>query len=171
MVLSSWLQQTKREENKESAKWERQDRDQDCYTWKEPGREKFLQIVWRFSLSNHCSSFRWLSRRPIDWSTLQGISSRTSTSRCRSSYTFLINEGQDLRDLNIHLKGGKKPVGYFDFVIDPDSFGNTVRVLDQSAKSKQNRHFSASTWLLWQVENMFHVSFLVKQRVVCLKVK
>merc|ERR1740129_2325632 len=41
--------------------------------------------------------------------------------------------------------GGKKPVDYFGFVIDPDSFGNTV-------------------------ENMFHVSFLIKQRVVQLSV-
>jgi len=56
----------------------------------------------------------------------------------------LVNSTRDILQ-NIYKQGGKKPVGYFDFVIDPDSFGNTV-------------------------ENMFHVSFLVKQRVVCLKV-
>ena len=42
-------------------------------------------------------------------------------------------------------QNGKKPVNYFKFLIDPESFGNTV-------------------------ENMFHVSFLVKQRRVELSV-
>jgi len=45
----------------------------------------------------------------------------------------------------VYRSNGKKPVDYFKFVIDPESFGNTV-------------------------ENMFHVSFLVKQRVVQLSV-
>ncbi len=40
---------------------------------------------------------------------------------------------------------GRKPVNYFKFVIDPESFGNTV-------------------------ENMFHISFLVKQRAVHMNV-
>lgn len=44
-----------------------------------------------------------------------------------------------------YKENGKKAVGYFEFVIDPESFGNTV-------------------------ENMFHVSFLVKQRVCVLTV-
>ena len=44
-----------------------------------------------------------------------------------------------------YKSNGKKPVNYFEFVIDPESFGNTV-------------------------ENMFHVSFLVKQRCVQLSV-
>merc|ERR1712029_289582 len=44
-----------------------------------------------------------------------------------------------------YRQNSKKPVNYFKFVIDPDSFGNTV-------------------------ENMFHMGFLVKQRVVRLSV-
>jgi len=56
----------------------------------------------------------------------------------------LVNSTRKILE-NIYKQGGKKPVGYFEFVIDPESFGNTV-------------------------ENMFHVSFLVKQRVVCLTV-
>jgi len=44
-----------------------------------------------------------------------------------------------------YKKNGRKPVNYFKFLIDPASFGNTV-------------------------ENMFHVSFLVKQRRVELSV-
>ena len=40
-----------------------------------------------------------------------------------------------------YSQNNKRPVDYFKFVIDPDSFGSTV-------------------------ENMFHVSFLVKQRLV-----
>ena len=46
---------------------------------------------------------------------------------------------------SLYRQQGKRPVNYFEFVIDPESFGNTV-------------------------ENMFHVSFLVKQRVVTLSV-
>jgi len=46
---------------------------------------------------------------------------------------------------NLYDKNGKRPVCYFGFVIDPNSFGRTV-------------------------ENMFHVSFLVKQRLALLAV-
>jgi len=44
-----------------------------------------------------------------------------------------------------YARGDRVPVCYFTFVIDPDSFGKTV-------------------------ENMFHVSFLVKQRTVLLAI-
>lgn len=56
----------------------------------------------------------------------------------------LVNSTRKLLETE-YRQGGKKPVNYFKFVIDPDSFGNTV-------------------------ENMFHVSFLVKQRVCRLSV-
>jgi len=56
----------------------------------------------------------------------------------------LVNSTRKILE-NVYRQNGKKPVNYFEFVIDPDSFGNTV-------------------------ENMFHVSFLVKQRVVSLTV-
>jgi len=56
----------------------------------------------------------------------------------------LVNSTRKILE-NVYKQKGKKPVSYFEFVIDPDSFGNTV-------------------------ENMFHVSFLVKQRVCCLSV-
>jgi len=56
----------------------------------------------------------------------------------------LVNSTRKILD-QVYRQKGKKPVSYFEFVIDPDSFGNTV-------------------------ENMFHVSFLVKQRVCCLSV-
>jgi len=45
----------------------------------------------------------------------------------------------------LYIKNRKEPVCYFTFVIDPDSFGKTV-------------------------ENMFHVSFLVKQRTAVLEI-
>jgi len=45
----------------------------------------------------------------------------------------------------LYLKNKKTPVCYFSFVIDPDHFGKTV-------------------------ENMFHVSFLVKQRQTVLSI-
>ena len=45
----------------------------------------------------------------------------------------------------LYLKNKKTPVCYFTFVIDPDHFGKTV-------------------------ENMFHVSFLVKQRQTVLSI-
>jgi len=56
----------------------------------------------------------------------------------------LVNSTRKILE-SAYRQNGKKPVSYFDFVIDPDSFGNTV-------------------------ENMFHVSFLVKQRVCRLSV-
>jgi len=56
----------------------------------------------------------------------------------------LVNSTRKLLE-TAYRQGGKKPVNYFQFVIDPESFGNTV-------------------------ENMFHVSFLVKQRVCRLSV-
>jgi len=56
----------------------------------------------------------------------------------------LVNSTRKILE-QVYKQKGKKPVSYFEFVIDPESFGNTV-------------------------ENMFHVSFLVKQRVCCLSV-
>jgi len=56
----------------------------------------------------------------------------------------LVNSTRKILE-TVYKKNGKKPVNYFEFVIDPSSFGNTV-------------------------ENMFHVSFLVKQRVCLLTV-
>merc|ERR1719481_306993 len=56
----------------------------------------------------------------------------------------LVNSTRKILE-TVYRQGGKKPVNYFQFVIDPESFGNTV-------------------------ENMFHVSFLVKQRVCRLSV-
>jgi len=56
----------------------------------------------------------------------------------------LVNSTRKLLEL-AYRQNGKKPVSYFEFVIDPESFGNTV-------------------------ENMFHVSFLVKQRVCRLSI-
>ena len=56
----------------------------------------------------------------------------------------LVNSTRKILE-QVYRQKGKKPVSYFEFVIDPESFGNTV-------------------------ENMFHVSFLVKQRVCCLSV-
>merc|ERR1719447_1954140 len=66
------------------------------------------------------------------------------TKRVQNERDKIVNSTRKILE-NIYKQGGKKPVGYFEFVIDPESFGNTV-------------------------ENMFHVSFLVKQRVVCLTV-
>ena len=56
----------------------------------------------------------------------------------------LVNSTKDILKEE-YKKKGNKPVDYFKFVIDPTSFGNTV-------------------------ENMFHVSFAVKDRSVRLSV-
>jgi len=61
----------------------------------------------------------------------------------QKTYSLVKSTKEILSDA--YKANGKKPVNYFQFVIDPDSFGNTV-------------------------ENMFHVSFAVKDRSVRLSV-
>ena len=58
-----------------------------------------------------------------------------------------------------YSQNNKQPVDYFKFVIDPDSFGNTV-------ENMVIIYFETIQFLFFHFIFQFHVSFLVKQRVV-----